>query len=125
MFSLMAVLSPHQHIENVQNMKCSENIREIDYYNEILSYFEATTGKNIFVFDQNDKWVDYSYIHLMRELRSDKVLMDADIGDVTKNCLLLILGLIEMKQKPPGTAYECCSDEDQVAIKQSLTKALV
>ena len=122
----MAALSPHhQLIENVQKMKCTENIREIDYYNEILTYFEHTTSQNIFVFDQNDKWVDYSYIHLMDELKSDKVLMDADIGDVTKNCLLLILGLIEMRKRPIGTSYECCSDEEQVEIKQSLSKAFV
>ena len=119
----MAVLSPHEY--EVQKMKCNENIREIDYYNEILNYFEHTTGHDVYVFDQNDKWVDYSYIHLMRELRSDKVLLDADISDVTKNCLILILGLIEMKNKPRGTRFECCSDEDQIAIKHSLTNALV
>jgi hypothetical protein len=121
----MAVLSSNHSIENVQKMKCTENIREIDYYNEILSYFEKTTGENVFVFDQNDKWVDYSYLHLMRELRSDKVLLDADIGDVTKNCLILILSLIEMKKKPRGTPFQCCSDEDQVEIKHSLANVLV
>jgi len=121
----MAVLSSKHLFENVQKMKCTENIREIDYYNEIINYFETTTGENVFVFDQNDKWVDYSYIHLMKELRSDKVLMDADIGDVTKNCLILILSLIEMKQKPRGTSYNCCTDEAQVAIKHSLANALV
>lgn len=121
----MAVLSSKHLFENVQKMKCTENIREIDYYNEILNYFENTTGENVFVFDQNDKWVDYSYIHLMKELRNDKVLMDADIGDVTKNCLILILSLIEMKQKPQGTSYNCCTDEDQLAIKHSLANALV
>ena len=121
----MAVLSSKHLFENVQKMKCTEKIREIDYYNEIINYFEATTAENVFVFDQNDKWVDYSYIHLMKELRNDKVLMDADIGDVTKNCLILILSLIEMKQKPRGISYGCCTDEDQVAIKHSLANALV
>ena len=125
MSNSMAVLSPNHNIENVQKMKCNENIREIDYYNEILNYFENTTSENIFVFDQNDKWVDYSYIHLMQELRSNKVLLDADINDVTKNCLILILSLIEMKQKPRGTRFECCTGKDQLAIKHSLENALV
>ena len=119
----MAVLSPHQH--EVQKMKCNENIREIDYYNEILNYFEQNTGSNVFVFDQNDKWVDYSYIHLMRELRNDKVLLDADINDVAKNCLILILSLIEMKQKPQGIPFNCCTDEEQSAIKHSLANVLI
>ena len=61
----------------------------------------------------------------MRELRNDKVLLDADIGDVTKNCLILILSLIEMRSKPTGTPFECCSSEEQVDIKRSLSNALV
>ncbi len=125
MFTSMAVLSYPNPYENVQKMKCIENIREIDYYNEILNYFEATTAKNIFVFDQNDKWVDFSYLKLLNDLNHNKVLMDADIADVVKNCFILILGLIEMRNKPIGTSYECCSDEDQIAIRHSLVKTLV
>ena len=124
MFTSMAVLGQHPPHDDVQKMKCTENIREIDYYNEILNYFESTTGKNVFVFDQNDKWADFSYIHLMRELRNDKVLLDADINDVTKNCLILILSLIEMKNKPKGTPFECCSDEEQIDIKSKLVNTL-
>jgi hypothetical protein len=119
----MALLSNHPH-ESAYKMKSTENIREIDYYSEILTYFERTTGRNVFVFDQNDKWVDFSYINLMRELRSDKVLLDAHIGDVAKNCLILILSLIEMKNRPRGVRYEACSQEDQVTIKSRLLNSL-
>ncbi|MBN2155838.1 MAG: hypothetical protein JW776_07325 [Candidatus Lokiarchaeota archaeon] len=123
MSTLKVVLS-HSYPFDVQNMRCTENIREIDYYNEILYYFEKTTGHNVFVFDQNDKWADYSYIRLMNELKNNKVLLDADIGDVTRNCLILILSLIEMRQRPTGTPYECCSNEQQAAIKKSLINVI-
>ena len=52
---------------------------ELDYYSEILDFYEEISGEKPKNKIKIEKWSDISYIELMNALRNNKRLKDADI----------------------------------------------
>jgi len=72
---------------------------ELDYYSEILDFYEEISGEKPKNKIKIEKWSDISYIELMNALRNNKRLKDADIKLVAKNSMILILNLFDEKIK--------------------------
>ena len=74
-------------------MKTSENVSEMDYYDDIISFYQDST-ENKAEEEKIEKWSDRSYISIMKDLNENKQLEDANISDVAKNSIILILNLV-------------------------------
>jgi hypothetical protein len=105
-------------------MKTADNVTELDYYDGIINYYKETECKS-----EDDgiveTWSDRTYISLMKDLNSKKCLKDADISDVAKNSIILILNLFDKKcQVRSSTKLNEMSEEDKKIIKEALMNAL-
>ena len=106
-------------------MQCTDNFNELDYYNEILNFYEHTTEYHNSTNDEIEKWSEQSYIQLMDEVKQNKVLNDASMIDVAKNSIILILNLFDRKcQVTLDRPLELLSKDEKDAIKESLNKIL-
>jgi len=105
-------------------MKCVENMYELDYYSEIVDYYEITEG-NDFSSDTED-YVNHSYIRLMNEVKNKKNLQDAaDIADVAKNSIILILNLFDKKCKISSEIpLENLPEVEKKKVRKALLKIL-
>lgn len=105
-------------------MKCSENIKEFDYYERILNFFEETETEKI-ESEEIENWTDHSIINLMKDIKDKKQLEDASIKDVIKNSIILILNLFDKKCKAQrNVSLESLSDEEKKEIKNSLMQVI-
>ena len=101
-----------------------ENASELDYYDEIITYYKDST-KNEEEKEIVEKWSDRSYISIMNDLNENKQLKDADISDVVKNSIILILNLFDKKcQVTSDTKLSDLPEEDKLLIKEALLNAL-
>lgn len=106
-------------------MQCTDNYCELDYYSEILDFYENTTELNNFNDEFIEKWSEKSYILLMDEVKHNKILNDASMIDVAKNAIILILNLFDKKcQITSDVPLDQLSREEKDAIKDSLNKIL-
>jgi hypothetical protein len=106
-------------------MHCIDNLCEIDYYSEILDFYEKTSEYGNLSYEEIEKWSEQSYIQLMNEVKENKVLNDAPMIDVAKNSIILILNLFDKKcQIQSDIPLDQLSDEDKGAIKEALNSIL-
>ena len=77
-------------------MQCDGLISEGEYYDMIVDFF--TSNPHISV-NEADVWESKTFINLLSDLKNKKKLRDADMGDVVRNCIILILNLIDERIK--------------------------
>ena len=107
-------------------MKCMENMYELDYYSEIVDYYEITESDD-FSFD-TENYVNHSYIRLMNEVKNEKNLQDACIADVAKNSIILILNLFDKKCQinlSSEIPLENLPEVEKKKVRKALLKLLV
>ncbi|MHA1898635.1 MAG: hypothetical protein ACTSU2_14685 [Promethearchaeota archaeon] len=106
-------------------MKTYNLTKEIDYYDFILRFYEEINEKKKKDKGAIELWSDKSIINLMHDLKQNKKLSDAEIRDVIKNSLILILDLFDEKcQRDPNKPLEALSDKDKANIRKILLKVL-
>ncbi|MBD3350960.1 MAG: hypothetical protein GF364_05685 [Candidatus Lokiarchaeota archaeon] len=107
-------------------MKSSENQNEIEYYTDIISFYEETTEKKPKPKVEIEKWTDFSYIDLMREIKEEKELKDnADVKDVVTNSIILILNLFDDKcQIQTDRSFSDLTKKEKKIIREALLKEL-
>lgn len=103
-------------------MKCSENSKEIEYYTEIIDYYEQNSESISADEKEIENWQDLSYIKLMKEIKENKKLDDnADVKDVVKNSIILILNLFDERcQNEQDMPIEQLNKREQAKIRKSL-----
>ncbi len=106
-------------------MKCIDNTSEIEYYDKIINFYL----QNMDYLENNvktiDKWADFSYIRLMKELRTEKKLIDANLPDVVRNSIVLILCLFSKKcRNNRNNSIMDFSEEEKIEIKNLMLKTL-
>jgi uncharacterized protein (DUF342 family) len=103
-------------------MKCSENEKEIEYYTEIINFYEQTTEIQAKHEKKVENWEDLSFIKLMKDVKENKILEDkADVKDVVKNSIILILNLFDEKcQLDMDTPIENLNKREQAKIRRTL-----
>jgi hypothetical protein len=103
-------------------MKCSENEKEIEYYAEIIDFYEQTTEIKTKQEKNVENWEDLSFIKLMKDVKENKKLNDnANVKDVVKNSIILILNLFDEKcQSDVDTPIENLNKKEQAKIRRTL-----
>jgi len=98
---------------------------EIEYYSEILDFYEEILKKKQKDKEKIEKWSDFSYIELMEEIRKRKKLKDADIKHVAKNSIILILNLFDEKTKiDTSRDWNELSKEEKEKVRKYLLSIL-
>ena len=104
-----------------------ENMCELDYYSEIVDYYEITES-NDFSFDtiEIENFSTQSYIRLMNEVKNEKNLQDdACMADVAKNSIILILNLFDKKcQISSSIPLENLPEAEKNKVRNALLKFL-
>ena len=96
---------------------------ELEYYEEIIQYYEDTLSSA----NQNEieEWMDTKYISILDDLRCKKHITDAPIEDVAKNAILLILNLFKAKKEfCDAVSWHCLTKDERVLVRESLHKVL-
>lgn len=103
-------------------MKCSENSKEIEYYTEIINFYEQSSESISKDEKEIENWQDLSFIKLMKEVKENKKLDDnANVKDVVKNSIILILNLFDERcQTEPDTPIEQLNKREQAKIRKAL-----
>ncbi len=106
-------------------------VKEIDYYDEILNFYEDSgynngENKKKYSAKEIERWSNLSYIYLMKDVRKNKKLADdTEIMDVAKNSIILILNLFDQKCQIKSNAdLEGLSRKEKDNIKMALIQAL-
>ncbi|MHA1729019.1 MAG: hypothetical protein ACTSWY_09830 [Promethearchaeota archaeon] len=110
-------------------MKCLDNTCEMDYYEEIIDFYEQTLDVitiSTVLDDQIEKWSDFSYIKLMNEIKNEKELKEEiPIEDVAKNSIILILNLFDKRcQITSEIPLKSLPSDEKKKIREALLKAL-
>lgn len=107
-------------------MKSAGYNSEVEYYDEIVEFYQKTKKSKDIDKDRIEKWSDFSYIQLMKDIKEKKKLKDScDVKDVVKNSIILILNLFDDKcQVESEVPLEDLSDEEKERVKKALLEAL-
>lgn len=107
-------------------LKSAGHNYEVDYYDEIVQFYEKTRRASDVEKSRIEKWSDFSYIQLMQDIKQRKTLQDAcDVKDVVKNSIILILNLFDDKcQIETETPLEELSEEEKKKVRKAMLEAL-
>jgi len=96
---------------------------EIEYYEEIIQHYEESISSGNQT--EIDEWVDTKYISILDDLKHHKPISDAQIEDVAKNAILLILNLFKSKKEYcDAVSWKCLSKEERTLVQDLLYKVL-
>jgi hypothetical protein len=90
---------------------------ELEYYEEIIQYYEDTLSST----NKSDiqEWMGTKYISILDDLRCNKRIIDAPIEDVAKNAMLLILNLFKSKKEfCDAVSWHCLSKEERKLVRE-------
>lgn len=105
-------------------MQTSTSSSEIDYYTQIVEFYENYSKGNIPP-EKIELFSDISIIKLMEDLKKGKKLKDADIKHVAKNSLILLLDLFDERcQVETDIPIDKLSEEEKRRIKKVLMRLI-
>ena len=96
---------------------------EMDYYSEIIAiYNESNNCDEMKYLAKN--WTIRSYISLIDDMKNNKSLEDANIDDVVRNSMILMLNMFNEKTPDKKISDIEFNEQEKKMIKKDLIKYL-
>jgi hypothetical protein len=115
------VKNRHSEIKKIEvELNLMQNIgfiEETEYYDKIIDFYTETTHNSMFTQNEIWTWQEKTIIQLMNDIKTHKKLKNADIKDVAKNCILLLLKLFNNKNRTDSNFDELNEQDRRKVIE--------